>query len=129
MLYSLLSDPSLLPYPKFIGLVVPIPELPWQNLDPTPLAVGEQGGVLIQYPEAAPQVLVFEVVIQAILDQRGPQAAGKGVGSLRFILPKTDAKDLRNVFRLTDRQPVPVDFQLRSMHTPSVYLHRYRGKF
>ena len=78
LLQSLPSDPSLLPYPEFIGLIVPIPEFPWQNLDPAPLSFGERCGVFLHDTEADPPFVAVEVVPQAVPGPRGPRSAGKG---------------------------------------------------
>ena len=53
----------------------------------------------------------------------------KGVGALRCALRKPYVKDLRDVFRLTDRKPVPVNLRLRPMHTPSMRRRQSRSKF
>ena len=53
----------------------------------------------------------------------------KGVGELICALWETDVKYLWDVFRLTDRQPVQVNFRLRPMYTLSVCRHLFRSKF
>ena len=73
--------------------------------------------------EAAPPVLVVEVAPQAVPGSQGPCSDGKGGGALRCALQKNDIKDLQDVFRLTNRQPVPVNLRLRPVYTPSVRRH------
>ena len=73
-------------------------------------------------------MMAVKVVPQPVPGPQGPWAAGKGSWALRCALQKTDVKYLHNVFLLTDRQPVPVNFRLRPMHTPSVFHHWYRDK-
>ena len=69
------------------------------------------------------------MVLQAILDPQGPQAYGKGAWALIHDLWKNDTKDLRDLFRLNGRQPVPVNLWLCTMHTPSMRRHKTRGRF
>ena len=129
MLQSLPSDLSLLPYLEFIVLILPINEAPWKNLSPTPLAFGKRGGVFVQDPEAAPPVPVLEVVLQAFTSPRVNHTAMKGSGALKFPLRKNYVKHLRDVFRLTERQPIPLHLRLRPMHMPSVRRHQSLSKF
>ena len=100
-----------------------VPEASWWDLTPTPLVFGEQGGVFLQYPEAAPPVMEVKFVPQDVPGTRGPRASGKGAWALRCALRKNYGKDLRNLFCLTDRQLVPVYFQLRSVHATMVCRH------
>ena len=61
-------------------------------------------------------MLLVKVVPQDVPGPRGPQKSGKGSWTLRLALQKTGVKDLRNMFRLTDRQPVTVNFRSFTMH-------------
>ena len=105
-----------------------ITEAPWGNLAPTPLAFGKQGGLLLHDQEAVPPVPEVEVVPQAVTGPRGTWADGKGAMTLIFAPQKSDVKDLRDVFHLTDRKPVPVNLWLRTMNMLSIHYHKYRGK-
>ena len=109
--------------------MVTIPEAPWRNLAPKPIAFRERGGVLIQDPEAFPPVLAAEVVPQDVPCTQGPREDRKGAGALRCALWKTEVKDLRYVFHLNGQQTVPLNLQLCPMHTSSVHRHQYHGKF
>ena len=74
-------------------------------------------------------MLEIEVVTQAVPGMRGPRASEKRSGALRYALWKTDAKDLWDVYCLTDRQLVPVNLRLLPMNTPSMHRHLSHGKF
>ena len=97
-------------------------------LIPTPLVFGKRAEVLRKDPESFYPVLVVKMVPQTVPGSQGTQAAKKRAWALRSDLRGTDVKYLRNVFRLTDRQPVPVNFRIRPMHTLSVRRHQTRGK-
>ena len=60
-------------------------------------------------------MLVVKVVHKVVPGLRGPRSSRKGSWSMRHSLRKTNAKDLRNVFRLTYRQPVPLNLWIRTM--------------
>ena len=69
------------------------------------------------------------MVPQAVPDQQGSQAAGKGDWAPRIELWETDVKYLRNLFRLTDQKLVPVNFRLCPMHLIYTRRHQTRGQF
>ena len=105
-------DTEFLPETEFFGLIIPVSKAPWWYLNPAPLAFGKHGGVLLQYMENVTPVLAVKMVPQAVPDTQGPREVGKGVWALRHVLWETDVKYLQNVLRLTDLQPVPVNFRI-----------------
>ena len=116
------------PLNRFIGLIMKVHWVPWRNLTSTTLAFGEWGGVYLQYPGILPPMLVEKVVTQAVPGSRELRESGKGAWALRRFLQKTDIKDLRNVFYLTDRQPVPFNFWICTIHMMSVFCHQSSSK-
>ena len=84
--------------------------------------------MFLQDPEDAPSVLTVLVVPQDVSGLKGPQAERKDSWKLICAVWKTDVKNLQDVFCLTDRKPVPVNFFLCPMNIPSVLFHQYCSK-
>ena len=102
---------------------MPVPEAPCWYLTPTPFIFGKHYRVLLQDPDTFLPVLAVKMVPQAVPGPRGPWEAGKGAWALRCALRETGVKYLQNMFRLTDRKPIPVNFWLYPMHT--LYVRRH----
>ena len=90
--------------------------MPRWDLDPAPLASGEGGGVLLQYPQAIPAMLPVEVVTEADPSKGRPRATWEGALALGGALQKADIKPVGQVLCLTDRQQVTVDLWLYLMN-------------
>ena len=102
---------------------MPVVEALWWYLTRTPLIFGKWGGVILQEPETVPQVLVFKMVPKAVPGPRGPWASGKGAKALQCALWKIDVKYFWKMFRLTDRQPVTLNFRLCTMYSSYMCRH------
>ena len=84
---------------------------------------GGGGQVFRDYYYAIPPVLDDKLQAQAIPRARGPQTSREGGGAPLFCPRESHIIDLRLVLCLTDRQLVPVYFQLRSVHATMVCRH------
>ena len=97
MLQSLPLSPLLLPKPELVWIIVPIIEAPRRDLAPTPLIFGEIVGLFLQYLQAIPPVLLFEVIPDAVPGPRRSWAPRKGEGALGCALWETDIEYLWDV--------------------------------
>ena len=78
--------------------------------------------MLLQYPDTIPPVLHVEVIVQAIPRVGGPRVAWEGAGAGASLSQpwKAHIAYLGLLYRLTDRNPDPIDCRLCPVHVMAV---------
>ena len=102
---------------------------PRGELDSSSVTLREGGTVILQYSDAIYPVLTVKIIPEPAPSLRGTREARKGAGELCRYFWEADVIYLGEVFRLTDRQPVPVYCRICTVHPSPMCRHKPSGQF